>query len=221
MMKNGKEGVNIVITNLIFVTPDYPTWYSLDDLPNEKWRDITGYEGLYQISNYGRVKSLSKYKAKQVIIMKPHKDKCYRYVIKLCKNARAKSFYIHRLVGMYFIPNPDNKPEINHKTPITPALCDNRYTELEWCTSSENSKYTILCGNHYSPSKGLYGVNNPRSKPIIQLTIEGNFVKKWVNAREIDKELGIDFRYVSRCCNHKCKSAHGYKFIFEEEYNDE
>lgn len=221
MMKNGKEGESIVTNNLIFITPDNQKWYSLDDLPNEKWLDITNYEGLYQISNYGRIKSLSKYKSRRVVIMKPYKDKWYRYVIKLYKRSCAKSFYVHRLVGIHFIPNPDNKPEINHKTPINPTLCDNRYTELEWCTSSENSRYTILCGNHYSPSKGLYGISNHRSKPIVQLTMKGEFMKKWVNAREIDEELGIDFRYVSRCCTHQCKSAHGYKFIFEEEYNNE
>ena len=205
---------------LSFITPNDTQWFDLDDLPNEDWKDIEGYEGLYQISNYGRVKSLSKYKSRKVSIIKMYKDKHYRYTVKLYKKSKAKSFYVHRLVGLHFIPNINNKPEINHKTPITPMLCDNRYTELEWCTSSENSKYTVRCGNHFNPSAGLYGDDNPRSKSIVQLSDDGIFIKRWSNAREIDKALGVDFRYVSRCCNHKCKSAHGYKFIFEEEYND-
>lgn len=203
---------------LCFITPDDIRWFSLDNLPNEKWKDIEDYESLYQISNYGRVKSLCKYKSRQIIIMKAYKDKYHRYVIKLYKNGHGKSFFVHRLVGLHFIPNPNNKPEINHKTPITIDLCDNRYTELEWCTSAENSRYTVKCGNHYNPSQGLYGDDNPHSKGIIQLSKEGSFIKRWSNAREIDRELNIDFRYVSRCCTHKCRTAHGYIFMFEEEY---
>ena len=205
---------------LIFITPEEKRWYDLDDLPNEEWLDINGYNGLYQISNYSRIKSLSKYKSRKIIIMKPYRDKYGRYIVKLYKYSKSKSFYVHRLVGLHFIENPDNKPEINHKTPVTLDLCDNRVTELEWCTSSENSQYTVKCNNHYSPALGLFGDDNPRSKPIVQLSIDGSFIKRWANAREIDKELNVDFRYVSRCCNHKCKTAKGYVFMFEEEYYD-
>ena len=207
--------------SLIFITSEEKRWYDLEDLANEDWLNIYGYDGLYQISNYGRIKSLCKYKSRTIKIMKPYKDKNGRYVIKLCKENVYKHFYVHRLVGLYFISNPDNKPEINHKTPVTKSLCDNRYTELEWCTSSENTQYSIYCGNHYCPSRDKFGDNNHRSKAIVQLTLEGDFIKRWSNAREIDRELKIDYRYVSRCCTHKCKSAKGYIFMFEEEYNEQ
>ena len=206
--------------SLIFITPNEKRWYDLEDLPNEEWLDIYGYSGLYQISNYSRIKSLSKYKNRTIIIMRPYRDKMGRYIIKLYKDTKPKSFYVHRLVGLHFIENPGNKPEINHKTPVTVDLCDNRFTELEWCTSSENSQYTVDCGNNYCPTLGLFGDDNPRSKSIVQLTKDGLFIKRWANAREIDRELFIDFRYVSRCCRHKCKTAKGYMFIFEEEYYD-
>ena len=61
--------------SLIFITPKEKRWYDLDDLPNEEWLDINGYNGLYQISNYSRIKSLSKYKSRKIVIMKPYRDK--------------------------------------------------------------------------------------------------------------------------------------------------
>lgn len=207
--------------DLIFITPDDDRWYNLIDLPNEVWKNIIDYEALYAISNYSRVKHLSKYKNKRVFIMKPYRDKYGRYIVSLWKNSVKKSIYVHRLVATHFIPNPDNKPEVNHLKTVKPNFCDNRVTNLQWATSKENTEWTILCGNLYKPWLGKFGKSNPHSKPIIQLTIEGEFIKEWDNARQIEQELGIDYRYVSRNCCHKCKSAHGYKFMFKEEYNEQ
>lgn len=202
----------------INITPNNSRWFDLNDLPNEVWKDIKGYEGLYQISNYGRVKSLSKYKNRKLFIMKPYKDKYYRYVVYLYKLSKKKMYFVHRLVGLSFIPNPYGKLEINHKKPITKDLCDNRVCNLEWVTSKENSEWTVKCGNLYKPSLGKFGKNNHLSRPIVQLDLSYMLIKKWENAREIDRTLGIDFRYISRCCNHKCKTAHGFIFMFEEDY---
>ena len=66
-----------------------------------------------------------------------------------------------------------------------------------------------------------FGKDNHRSKPIIQLDLDGSFVNRWENARDIERTIGIDYRYVSRCCNHKCKTAHSYIFMFEEEYYEQ
>lgn len=203
------------------ITPDDDKWYCLEDLPNEIWEDIDGYIGLYQISNYSRIKSLSKYKNKRVFIMKPYRDNYGRYVIHLFKNGVRCFAFIHRLVAKTFIPNLDNKPEVNHINPITKELCDNRVCNLEWCTSSENSKWCVKCGNMYQPSINKFGKDNHRSKPIIQLDLDGSFVNRWENARDIERTIGIDYRYVSRCCNHKCKTAHSYIFMFEEEYYEQ
>ena len=204
-----------------FITPDDERWFDLENLQNEIWKDISNYEGLYQISNYGRVKSLSKYKSRTVIILKAHKNKDSRYDIKLYKDGKKKGFYVHRLVAETFIPNPENKPEVNHINPVTKDLCDNRVCNLEWCTSKENSLWMMKCGNMYQPCLGKFGKEHHVSKPIIQLSNNGDFIKRWENAREINRELGIDFRYVSRCCKHNCKTAHNFIFIFEEEYNEQ
>lgn len=104
----------------------------------EIWKDIPNYEGLYQISSYGRVKSF--YKKER--ILKPsiqhfkYKSKNYkREKIELSKNNIRKSFKIHRLVAQTFIPNPDNKPQVNH---IDGNPLNNNVNNLEWCTNQEN-----------------------------------------------------------------------------------
>lgn len=204
--------------DFIMITPDNNKWYNLNDLPNEVWQDVLYYENLYQISNYSRIKSLSKFKSRKEFILKPYKDKYGRYCVSLYKNSKRKHYFVHRLVAQAFIPNVENKPEVNHINPITKELCDNRICNLEWVTSKENSQWCVKCGNMYQPTLGKFGKNHHASKPIIQLDLDGSFVNRWENAREIQKIIGIDYRYVSRCCTHKCKTAHNYIFMFEEEY---
>ena len=207
--------------DLIFITPDEIRWYVLEDLPNEEWKDIKDFEGLYQVSNYGRVKTVPKYKVPNSVILKPYKKLDGVEIVSLYKNAKKKNKSIHRLVAQAFIPNPENKPEVNHINPITKDLCDNRVCNLEWVTSSENSQWTVKCGNLYNPCLGKFGREHHNAKPIVQLDMNGNYIKTWDCARDIYRQIGIDFRFVSRCCKHKCKSAHGFVFIFKEEYDEQ
>ena len=205
---------------LVFITHNDERWYVLENLPCEKWSHIKGYENLYEVSNYGRVKTISKYKVPRPVILRPFKSVFGVLTVSLYKNAKKKNKSVHRLVAEHFIPNPENKPEVNHINPITKDLCDNRVCNLEWVTSKENSRWTIKCGNLYKPWLGKFGKEHIKSKPIVQLDLYKNFIKRWECAREIERTLGIDFRYISRCCHHRCKSAHGFIFMFEEEYNE-
>jgi len=209
------------VNNQIFITPSNDRWFDLKDLPNELWKDVENFETLYAISTYGRLKHLPKYKNPREFIMKPYRDKYGRYISYLYKNGKKSAFYTHRLVAQAFIPNPENKPEVNHINPITIDLCDNRVSKLEWATSKENTQWTIKCGNLYKPTSGKYGKYHHLSKPIVRLSKDYKLIDKWDNAREIDRELKIDYRFVSRNCNHLCKTAHGYVFMFEEEYNEQ
>ena len=109
----------------------------------EIWIDIKGYEGLYQVSNLGRVKSLSKYAGNSLRkekILKNYKDKDGYVKVILCKNNKTRFLSIHRLIAEAFIPNPDNLPQINHKDE---CKSNNSIDNLEWCSC----KYNINYGN--------------------------------------------------------------------------
>ena len=92
----------------------------------EDWKDIPGYEGLYQISTLGRVKRNER-------ILRPGKSRGY-FTLLLCKERNYRRFYIHRLLALAFIPNPENKPEVDH---INRVRDDNRLENLRWATKSE------------------------------------------------------------------------------------
>lgn len=122
-------------------------------MEEEIWKDIAGYEGYYQVSNLGRVKALERvYKQRngltgrdnyrtypeQMMFVEVDKDGYLK--TRLSKDGKQKKFFIHRLVALNFIPNPDNKPEVNHKSGVKD---DNRLDNLEWVTTSENQRHAI------------------------------------------------------------------------------
>jgi hypothetical protein len=130
----------------------------------EIWKDINGYEGLYQVSNLGNVKSLDRviwnghaHHLHKGRVMKP-KGNRYKDVI-LCKEGKGKKHYVHRLVALEFIPNTLNKAEVNHKNGIKE---DNRLDNLEWSTSKENKKHAW--DNGYYEVRDMSGINNPNYK---------------------------------------------------------
>lgn len=135
----------VAITNLETELLHYTT---------EIWRDIVGYEGLYKISSCGRVKSFHNKSEK---ILAVHINKFNYSRILLSKNGNSKTYLVHRLVAIAFIPNPDNKPEVNHKNG---NKSDNRVENLEWVTCSENTRHAFVTGL----AKALRGTNNGATK---------------------------------------------------------
>lgn len=173
---------------------------------NEIWKDVKGYEGLYQVSNLGRVKSFYTNR-----ILKPGTDKDGYLRVDLCKDKKPKHFHIHRLVAETFLPNPENKPCVNHKLG---KKQDNRATELEWCTYSENEihSFNVLGkkANGLTSMKGKFGFDHNRSKPVICL----NNGKIYGSASEAGRELNIIQTGVSSVCRGKLNHYKGYKFKF-------
>lgn len=156
----------------------------------EIWKDIKGYKGLYQVSNLGRVKSLRFGKKK---IRKISLDKDGYSFIGLRKNGSIKKYFVHRLEYEAFYGKIPYWMVINHKDE-NPA--NNQLSNLMVCTVKENNNW----GNH----------NKKLSKPIFQYDINGNFIKEWSSAAEIERQLGFDDGHISDCCLGKRKQANGY-----------
>jgi hypothetical protein len=186
---------------------------SIESLPNEEWRDIVGYEGLYQVSNLGRVKSLPKrivYKdGREYIypskVMKNQKVSTgYRYVTLYSVNGR-RQYYVHRLVAIAFIPNLNNERDINH---IDGCKTNNIASNLEWCSRSENIKHAY--------DRGLHRVNMEEaimacSRPVLQYTPKGEFVAEYASASKAAKANGYNQTQISKYCRKENKRHITYK----------
>ena len=125
---------------------------NIEDLPGEIWADIAGYDGMYQISTKGRVKSFKRGKA--ILIKQKLNEDGYLHVC-LSKGCHHKCFSVNRLVAMAFIPNPENKPEVDH---IDNNHTNNCVENLRWATRGENAKYAVESGAY------RFGDNHPRAK---------------------------------------------------------
>ena len=150
----------------------------------EIWKDKKDYEGHYQISNWGRVKSIKFGKER---ILKPQKNTSGYLCVTLCKNNNQCQFEVHRLVAEVFLPNPNNYKEVNHKNEIK---TDNRVENLEWCDRKYNQNYgtrTEKC-----------------SKKVYQYTLDGEFIREWASTSECGRN-GYNYGNVAACCRGKLK----------------
>lgn len=165
----------------------------------EEWKDIEGYEGLYQISSLWDIRN-NRSKLKVRISGK------WYFRINLYKNSLKITKTIHKLVAQAFIQNPENKPIINHKNWIK---TDNRVENLEWCTVSHNNyeSYRLWLSKIKKPMLWKFWKDHPRSKVVIQYSLEWVFIREWQNARHSERELLINNRHISECCNWRRKSA--------------
>ena len=166
----------------------------------EVWKPIPGYEGIYKISSIGRVKSLPRSASSKVsvkaerILSSVDDGKGYR-AIKLCKNGKIKRFFIHRLVAMAFIPNPESLPYINHKDE-NPS--NNFVDNLEWCTQKYNANY----GNARNKHRKAIG------RPICCYDINGNLVKEFECYIDAVR-YGHKRRHIEECISGKKLTHHG------------
>lgn len=187
----------------------------------EIWKDIPGYEGYYQISNLGRVRSVKrKIKYSNEIfhsydgkILKNKLGKQGYFYIKLCIHKKYKNIKIHNLISNAFIPNIENKPEINHKNGIR---TDNRIENLEWCTRSENilHAYRVLNRTKNKPLLGKKGENHPISKKINKLMISGEFIEAYDSIREASIKTNTNKSCISAVCKKRQLTANGYKWEY-------
>ena len=176
---------------------------------SEKWRDVVGYKGLYQVSDQGRVKSLEriiikkdgrKFTVKERIL-KPAFNGCGYLLVVLCAGGKPKTLTVHRLVCEAFHENPENKPEVNH---INEDKADNRACNLEWSTAKEN------CNHGTRNERMAKGIAKALSKPVGQYTRDGELVKIWPSAIEVQRQAGFSQGGVSAVARGEHKQAYGY-----------
>ena len=174
----------------------------------EIWRTIEDYPD-YQISNMGRVKSLKWGKEKILNLSLNYKG---YYQVGLRKDGKRKLYKIHRLIAQAFIPNPENKPQIDH---INTIKTDNRVENLRWVTNKENCNNLLTKENY---SKCRIGNLSPSAKSILQFSLNGELVKKWDCMKDVERELGFYHQSISSCCLGKLKTANGYKWGYADDY---
>ena len=169
-------------------------------MTDEIWCPIKGYEGQYEVSDQGRVRSLKF--GKERILKTGITPQGYLFV-SICKNGEQKKCKVHRIVAQAFIPNPDNLPEVNHKDE---DKTNNSVSNLEWCDRKYNQNY----------GTGIQRMAEKHSKPVLQYEKDGKFVKEWKSASDVQRNLGYFHNSISSCCTGRYKSAYGFIWKFKD-----
>lgn len=186
-------------------------------MSNEIWKDVVGFEGLYKISNYGRIiaceRKIHREKYGSYTIpqkfLKPTYDKD-NYLKTAFRNREGERFYfrVHRVVAEAFLPNENNLPEINHKDGVK----DNNYVgNLEWCTT----KYNINYSYNKLGRKGQNGGMNRRVQKINPKTLE--VISEYESIREASESVGSKSTAINNCLNGRTKTSFGYIWRFVDE----
>lgn len=189
-------------------------WLDLIPLLNEQFKDIKGYEGLYQVSNYGRIKSLPKIvntKLKNVSSRKTKEKilKCNltrdNYLsVNLVKNKKNKTIRVHQLVCNTFIENEENYKCINHKD-SNPR--NNKIDNLEWCTQSYNIKYAYKKGN----------AKPTRTRCVVQMDKNYKIMNVFNSINDACRHIGKKgHQNIIKCCQNKIPTAYGYRWKYYE-----
>lgn len=158
----------------------------------EEWKDIKEYEGIYEVSNFGKVRSL---KFGKVKIRNGYKDSNGYLQIDLWNKGKKRMFLIHRLVAQAFLNNPNNYEEVNH---MDKNIENNSVYNLEYC----NRIYNVRYGN--------------RTKKINQYDLQGNFIKEWASSKDIERQLHFPSSTIKACCNGKFKTSHNYIWKYKD-----
>jgi len=189
---------------------------------NEIWKDIEGYNGYYQVSNQGNVRSLDRYieyktkSGKTATCFYPShivkgfiSGRGYTYVA-LNLNGKSKTFAKHRLVAAAFIPNPNNLPSVNHKDLNKQ---NNKDSNLEWCTQLENLRHAIK--NYNAGSQRKAGLT--RANKIYQYDSDWNLVAVYFGSGTVEKLLGIPANTTLERCRRKSNLSNGYYWRFAKD----
>lgn len=178
----------------------------------EIWKDAVGYEGRYQVSNYGNVKSLNyRSSTNKAQIMKTRITKSGYVTVMLGKERNQPS--VHVLVAKAFIPNPDNLPCVNH---IDGNKTNNCVTNLEWVSQSENRIHAIKNGlaTQYA-LRGRFRENHPASKVVVQYSASGELIKKWNCMSDAAASINGKVANITNVCKGRNKTYKGFIWRYD------
>lgn len=187
----------------------------------EIWKDIKGYEGRYMVSNKGRILSLKygrkgKYQDRKSRLLHKSINSAGYYVVGLL----GKQHFVHRLIADAFIPNPENKPCVDH---IDTNTLNNDLANLRWSTIKENVNNPISREKRNRRLrellKGKFGVESNKHRKVYQYSLEGKFIKEWGCMSDACREYSIDSGSMTKNCQGLKKQAKGY--IWKYEYQDQ
>ena len=197
---------------------------------NEIWRtavyDGEIYEGLYRVSNLGRILSLNYRNTGKPGLMNPFDNGKGYLKVGFWKNGEYKKCYVHRLIAETFLPNPENKPCINHKIEgekgkkINMVIfnedetLDEERTTIEWATYEENNNYAT---HNERMAKTL--TNGKKSKRVLQLSLSGDLIREWPSTKEAGRN-GFDSSAVAKCCRGEQKTHKGFLWMFADDYKE-
>lgn len=183
----------------------------------EIWRtaiyDGEIYEGLYKVSNWGRILSLNYQNTGKAKLMNPSDDKDGYFQVQLCKNGETKTCKVHRLIAETFLENPENKPQVNHKDEDKTnnfvflnedGSVDKEKSNLEWSTPKENS-------NHGTRTERMA---KAKSKRVLQLSLSGDLIREWESTQECGRN-GFNQGAVAACCRGERKTYKGFLWMYK------
>lgn len=190
----------------------------------ELWKDVVGYEGRYQVSNMGRVKSLERkvwngrgYGTVSEKILKPRKNK-YGYLdVLLHRDGKAKRYRVNRLVASAFIPNPQGLPEVNH---INEDKTDNSLENLAWVTHKENINHGTRTERQAEKLRGKKQTEEhvrKRSKPIMAIDKISGLIVEFSSSMEAERVLGINHSNITQCCKGRYKTVGGFQWFYSSQ----
>lgn len=185
----------------------------------EKWKAVKGYEGAYEVSSKGKVRSLTRMirtTPNGVEKLREIKGKTLKLYVsnkgylfaQLSMNGKIRGLFVHVLVAQAFIENPHGYPTVNHKDE---NKMNNSVDNLEWCTYTYNNNY----GTH-KERVGEAQKNGIRSKPVAQYTLDGKYLRSFPSMREVWRTFGYKTSMICNCCRGKIKTAYNYKWEYED-----
>lgn len=190
-------------------------------MENEIWKPAKGFEGFYEVSNLGNVRSIQFHGKPKIKILKQIDGKLhYKFVkLRLWKIGYVRSYPVHRLVAEAFLPNPENKPQVDH---IDTNPANNKLSNLRWVTNLENQRNPITLDRlresltKYNKSKEhAYVVKNTLGKRVGKYDLDGNYICSYITLTDAGKSINATAAMVKRVCDGSRKTTKGHIFKYE------